>query len=142
MIRYDTRQQAFVVDFENASNDKTLSYRCGREALEPGRFKQTVPYALGGDHVLELDIFVDRSVIEMFVNAELCIVQRVYPMRPDSRQVRLFCEDGRDCDQKYRQMGDGRNQPLVDCGYEHHAETPAVSHAGLTASTLTLATST
>lgn len=54
-----------------------------------------MPYALGDDQVLELDIFVDRSVIEMFVNSELCVVQRVYPMRPDSKQVRLFCEDGR-----------------------------------------------
>ena len=95
VIRYDVKQQAFVVDFENASNDRTLSYRCGREALKSGKFKQTVPFALSGDQVLELDVFVDRSVIEMFVNSELCIVQRVYPMRPDSKEVRLFCEDGR-----------------------------------------------
>ena len=95
MIRYDARQQTFVVDFENASNDKTLSYRCGREVLQSGNFKQTVPFALRDDQVLELDIFVDKSVIEMFVNAKLCIVQRVYPMRSDSKQVRLFCEDGR-----------------------------------------------
>ena len=83
-----------IVDFENASNDKTLSYRCGREVLESGRFKQTVPFTLGGNQALELDIFVDRSVIEMFVNSELCIVQRIYPTRPDSKEVRLFCEDG------------------------------------------------
>ena len=30
-------------------DDKTLSYRCGREVLEPGSFKQTVPFALGND---------------------------------------------------------------------------------------------
>ena len=95
MICYDVQQQAFVVDFENASNDRTLSYRCGREALKSGKFKQTVPFVLGADQVLELDIFVDRSVIEMFVNSELCVVQRVYPMRPDSKEVRLFCEGGR-----------------------------------------------
>ncbi|MCY3724407.1 MAG: GH32 C-terminal domain-containing protein [Candidatus Poribacteria bacterium] len=95
VIRYDTEQQAFVVDFENASNDRTLSYRCGREVLKSGGLKQTVPFALGDDQVLELDIFVDRSVIEIFVNSEVCIVQRVYPMRPDSKEVRLFCEDGR-----------------------------------------------
>ena len=95
VIRYDAKQQTFVVDFENASTDKTLSYRCGREVLESGGFKQTVPFALGDDQALELDIFVDRSVIEIFVNAEVCIVQRVYPMRPDSKEVRLFCEDGR-----------------------------------------------
>lgn len=95
VIRYDTEQQAFIIDFENASNDKTLSYRCGREVLKSGELKQTVPFALGDDQVLELDIFVDRSVIEVFVNSKVCIVQRVYPMRPDSKEVRLFCEDGR-----------------------------------------------
>ena len=95
MIRYDVGQQAFIVDFEKASNDWTLSYRCGREVLKSGRFKQTVPYTLEADQPLELDIFVDRSVIEMFVDTEMCIVQRVYPTRSDSKQVRLFCEDGR-----------------------------------------------
>ena len=95
VIRYDVEQQAFVVDFENASSDSTLSYRCGREVLKSEGFKQTVPFALGDDQALELDIFVDRFVIEMFVNAEMCIVQRVYPMRPDSKEVRLFSEDGR-----------------------------------------------
>ena len=34
-----------------------------------------------------------RSVIEMFVNSRVCIVQRVYPTRDDSQQVKLFTED-------------------------------------------------
>jgi len=42
---------------------------------------------------LNLDIFVDKSVIEIFVNGDICIVQRVYPMRGDSKQVRLFTND-------------------------------------------------
>ena len=38
--------------------------------------------------------FVNRSVLEIFVNADICIVHRVYPLRADSKQVRLFCNEG------------------------------------------------
>ena len=43
----------------------------------------------------DLDIFIDRSIIEIFVNSKVCLVQRVYPTRHDSTQFRLFSEDGR-----------------------------------------------
>ncbi|HIB89318.1 TPA: hypothetical protein EYO57_19360 [Candidatus Poribacteria bacterium] len=49
---------------------------------------------MAGHQEVHFDIFVDKSVIEIFVNSEICIVQRVYPMRPDSQQVRFFCKDG------------------------------------------------
>jgi sucrose-6-phosphate hydrolase SacC (GH32 family) len=91
---YDTRKQEFVIDFENASEDKDLTYT-GREraALTSGDLKQTVPYAPAGDKVLDFDVFVDRSVVEIFVNSEICIVQRVYPTRDDSKSFRLFTRD-------------------------------------------------
>ena len=94
VITYDTGKREFVIDFENASDDENLEYRCGGEALRPGSRKQTVPYQLEGDQVFNFDIFVDKSVIEIFVNSDICIVQRVYPMREDSKQARLFTEDG------------------------------------------------
>ena len=94
VVTYDNQQQAFVIDFEKASRDKTLVYTSGSQSLKPGHFKQVIPYALDRDHPLQLDIFVDRSVLEIFVNGDICIVQRVYPTRRDSQQVRLFSNDG------------------------------------------------
>lgn len=41
---------------------------------------------------LDIDVFVDCSIIEMFVNSRICIVQRVYPTRDDSKGFRLFTE--------------------------------------------------
>ena len=32
-------------------------------------------------------------MIEIFVNGDICIVQRVYPTREDSQEVRLFTKD-------------------------------------------------
>ena len=52
-----------------------------------------MPFPLERGARLDIDVFVDRSIIEVFVNSRVCIVQRVYPTRDDSRGVRLFTED-------------------------------------------------
>ena len=52
-----------------------------------------MPFPLEGQERLDIDVFVDRSIIEMFVNSRVCIVQRVYPTRDDSKGFRLFTED-------------------------------------------------
>jgi beta-fructofuranosidase len=85
VVTYDTRKKAFTVDFENASLNPHLSF-------PDHSWKQIIPYTPSGSE-LALDIFVDRSVIEIFVNNEICIVQRVYPTLEESREVRLFSVD-------------------------------------------------
>jgi beta-fructofuranosidase len=109
VITYNAERQEFVVDYERSSTNQTLKYRgytsphAGREnkarpeLASPERNfqkKQTVPCRLNGARSLRLDLFVDRSVVELFVNSDLCIVQRVYPVRDDSRQFRFFSVDG------------------------------------------------
>ena len=79
-------EAAFVVDFAKASTDTSLRY-------PHGATRQVVPYAAAGG-ALDLVIFVDRSVIEIFVNRDLVLVQRVYPRRDDSRQFRIFSRGG------------------------------------------------
>ena len=41
-----------------------------------------------------LRVFIDRSVVEVFVNERICLAVRVYPSRSDSRGVSL-CSRGR-----------------------------------------------
>jgi len=93
VIAYDTERQAFVVDFEKASTDRTLEYPTRVDA-QAGELKQVVPYPLANGGKLHLDVFLDRSVIEVFVNSDICLVQRAYPMRKDSKQFRLFTRGG------------------------------------------------
>ena len=38
---------------------------------------------------LKLRVFIDRSIVEVFVNDRLCVAERVYPGRRDSRGVSL-----------------------------------------------------
>lgn len=95
VITYDSEKQEFVIDFEKASLSE-VEYDIGRAQpkLKRGTLKQTIPFPLRDNGSLDLDIFIDRSIIEVFVNSEICLVQRVYPTRGDSTQIRLFSEDG------------------------------------------------
>ena len=85
-ITYHRDAREFVVDFASSSTDASLQY-------PHNTTRQVVPYAApGGEY--DLDIFVDRSVIEIFVNRDLVLVQRVYPLRDDSRRFTIFTRGG------------------------------------------------
>ena len=53
------------------------------------RAPETARVRLGPDEPLELRVFVDRSVVEAFVNGCQCVAARVYPERADSTGVSL-----------------------------------------------------
>ena len=44
---------------------------------------------------LELRVFVDRSVVEVFANGCHYLAKRIYPARPDSLGVQLFARGGK-----------------------------------------------
>jgi beta-fructofuranosidase len=79
----------------DTSNSTTLPY-VGIRAPETGHL-----YTHEYDHFpwpwpppstptkLRLRVFVDRSIVEVFVNDRLCVAERVYPGRPDSTGVSL-----------------------------------------------------
>ena len=93
VVTYDTRHQHVIVDFDRASLDPNLIYgRNPRDTTSATR-RQIVPFALRPNEPLHIDCFIDRSVIEIFINSRICITQRVYPTRPDSLESRLFTED-------------------------------------------------
>ena len=45
--------------------------------------------SIGTEEPLKLRVFVDRSVVEAFVNGKQCVAMRVYPGRDDSTGVSL-----------------------------------------------------
>jgi len=53
------------------------------------RAPETAPVVLGRGEPLKLRVFVDRSVVEVFVNGKQCVAMRVYPGREDSVGVSL-----------------------------------------------------
>jgi beta-fructofuranosidase len=53
------------------------------------RAPETAPVWLAPDERLKLRVFIDKSVVEVFVNDRQCLAVRVYPGRTDSRGVSL-----------------------------------------------------
>ena len=53
------------------------------------RAPETAPVHIEPDEPLKLRVFVDKSVVEVFVNGKQCVAARVYPGREDSIGVAL-----------------------------------------------------
>ena len=99
IIEYNPSAAQFTIDLEKSSLDKsikhyfyTMFWREGEE--NPEVTKQVAPFELRPGEKLELRIFIDRSILEIFVNGRQCITQRIYPTREDSLGVELFSKGG------------------------------------------------
>ena len=53
------------------------------------RAPETGMFELDSNENLKLDIFVDKSVVEVFANGKKCVAMRVYPGREDSTGVSI-----------------------------------------------------
>ncbi len=82
-IYYDALNEKLVFDAENSGSD---GYRIREEA----------PFALASGEKLTLDIFVDKSVVEVYANERQAICRRVYPSRPsEAVNVRFIGDKSR-----------------------------------------------
>ena len=50
--------------------------------------------ALAPQETLQLRVFLDKSVLEIFANGRFCLASRVYPARADSLGFKLFVQGG------------------------------------------------
>ena len=69
-----------------------MYWRDGSE--NPVVTKQVAPFSLKDGEKLELRIFIDRSIVEIFANSRQCITQRIYPSQEDSLGIELFSKGG------------------------------------------------
>ena len=58
--------------------------------------KEAAPLALKEGEPLELDLFVDRSVIEVYANRRQAICRRVFPSVPSAATAVFAAADGAD----------------------------------------------
>ena len=56
---------------------------------------ENAPLPLREDHIVELRIFIDRSMIEVFADSQQFAAVRVCPEREDSRGVFIFAKGDR-----------------------------------------------
>jgi beta-fructofuranosidase len=83
LLRYDPQTQALSVDRTHASNDPATQHdvRSDTVRLAPGE-------------ALQLRVFIDRSVIEVFANGGVALSSRIYPTRADSLGLAVEAERG------------------------------------------------
>ena len=58
------------------------------------RTPETGPLVLADGEPLRLQVFVDRSIVEVFANGRQCLTVRAYPDREDSAGVSVFARGG------------------------------------------------
>jgi beta-fructofuranosidase len=75
------------------------------------RSPETAQVALARDEPLKLRVFIDRSVVEVFVNGKQCVALRVYPGREDSLGVSLRAQ-GQDA--RLRSLGAWQMKSIYD----------------------------
>ena len=56
---------------------------------------ETGPLFLGSDEALNLQIYVDRGIVEVFANGRQCLTLRVYPDNEASKGGSIFARGGR-----------------------------------------------
>ena len=99
IIEFNRTEENITIDFAKSSQDTSIKHykrtmNFMTEEANPIATNQIAPFKLGRDEELKIQIFIDRSIIEVFANGRQCVTQRVYPTRPDSRGVELFSKGG------------------------------------------------
>jgi sucrose-6-phosphate hydrolase SacC (GH32 family) len=82
LIYYDATDKKLKIDTRKSSLGE------GRKSIEAG------PFELGVDERLKLQVFIDKSVVEVFANERQAVMRRIYPSRKDSLGVELFSKGG------------------------------------------------
>ena len=80
LVVCDRSRQCLEVDVSRSSTSADLIHSQA----------ETGPLPLAADEPLELHIFLDRSVVEVFANHRQCLTKRIYPARPDSLGIGLL----------------------------------------------------
>ena len=78
LVFYDAVEKKLKVDTTKSSLTE------GPRSVEAG------PLELKADEPLQLRVFVDRSVVEVFANGRQAVMRRIYPSRQDSVGVAVF----------------------------------------------------
>jgi len=82
LVYYDAAEKKLAIDTRKSSLGE------GPKTVEAG------PFELRPDEPLRLQVFVDKSVVEVFANDRQAAMRRIYPTREDSVSVVLFSKGG------------------------------------------------
>jgi len=86
------RERGYRDRSRSGRRESVISIDNSRSPILPdvvSRPPESAPVAMNKDEPLRLRVFLDKSVVEVFVNGKQCVALRVYPGREDSVGVSL-----------------------------------------------------
>lgn len=86
-------QEETVISYNVSEGKLQVDTRKSGPAGTP-KYVEAGPFSLQKNERLELRIFVDKSVVEVFANGRQAITRRIYPSQSDSLGVGIFSKDG------------------------------------------------
>lgn len=104
-IYFDPARNTIGVDRAHSSLIKEFSNTSHVGYFEPYRFKRG-----GGEAIAEsiqMSVFVDGSLVEVYVNDRFALTTRIYPSREDSRGIALFAGAGVAVEYSHVEVWDG-----------------------------------
>jgi len=93
-VRVSPDGQEETTIFYDASEGKLKVDTLKSGPEDTPRAVEAAPFKLQDGERLELRVFVDKSVVEVFANSRQAISRRIYPSRADSIGVSLFTTGG------------------------------------------------
>ena len=90
----DGQEQTRLV-YQSASRQVSIEREQSSMNPEVDHGNCSVAVEAAASEVLKLHIFLDRSVVEVFVNGRCYLASRIYPQRRDSLGLELFARSGR-----------------------------------------------
>ncbi len=90
MILCDLSRQSVTIEREKSS----LSPSASHDVLPARQVVRNAPLAWQPGETVRLHVFLDKSVVEVFVNGRITLSSRIYPTRPDSQGLQLFSQHG------------------------------------------------
>jgi sucrose-6-phosphate hydrolase SacC (GH32 family) len=93
-IACDPKAKALRVNFARSSLDEAALPSTNFVGTDDPVTAQEAPFTLEAGESLDLRIFVDRSMLEVFANGRQCLTQRIYPTLDESVGVKLFAVGG------------------------------------------------
>jgi len=88
LVYYDVAERKLKIDTRHSSIGE------GPKSVEGGPFELVASPLCGDREILQLRVFVDKSVVEVFANDRQAVMRRIYPKREDSVGVALFSNGG------------------------------------------------
>ncbi len=96
IIEVDPSNNQIKIDTSRSSLDPSIKHTtfCMRGEDNHEVTQQIAPLTLREGEKVTLQVFLDKSILEVFANGRQCVTQRVYPTREDSVGVQVFSEGG------------------------------------------------